>query len=150
MGRGGGFVSDRGRGARGRQGPVVWDMLAHTPDKIWNNQNGDVACDHYHRYREDVAIMKQIGLKAYRLSVSWPRVIPAGTGAVNPQGLAFYDRLVDELLAAGIQPYVTLFHWDYPYDCSAVAAGSTPTARAGSRTTPASWWTSSPTASGTG
>jgi beta-glucosidase len=75
-----------------------------------------VACDHYHRYQEDVAIMKEIGLHACRLSISWPRVIPNGTGAVNQKGLDFYNRLVDELLGAGITPWVTLFHWDYPYE----------------------------------
>jgi len=83
---------------------------------IWNNQSGDIACDHYHRYEEDVSLMKQVGLHAYRLSISWPRVLPEGTGALNPKGLAFYDKLIDKLLAAGISPYVTLFHWDYPYE----------------------------------
>jgi beta-glucosidase len=74
-----------------------------------------VACDHYHRYKDDVVLMKEIGLQAYRFSIGWPRVLPGGTGAVNPKGLEFYDRLVDELLAADITPYITLFHWDYPY-----------------------------------
>jgi len=98
------------------KGLSVWDMFCRKQGTIWNGQSGDVACDHYHRYKGDVALMKEIGLHAYRLSISWPRVIPDGTGAVNPQGLAFYERLVDELLAANIQPYVTLFHWDYPYE----------------------------------
>jgi len=97
------------------KGPSVWDMFCRKENAIWNNQNGDVACDHYHRYKEDVALMKKIGLKAYRFSISWPRVLPEGAGAVNPKGLAFYDRLVDELLKAGITPFITLFHWDYPY-----------------------------------
>jgi beta-glucosidase len=83
---------------------------------VFNGTTGDVTCDHYHRYKEDVAVMKEIGLKAYRLSISWPRVIPAGSGAVNPKGLDFYNRLIDALLAADITPYVTLFHWDYPYE----------------------------------
>ncbi len=95
-------------------GESVWDMVCKRDGFIRANDNGYTACDHYKRYKEDVAIMKQIGLQAYRLSVMWPRVIPQGTGAVNQQGLAFYDRLVDELCAAGIAPWVTLFHWDYP------------------------------------
>src|ERR1035437_5064859 len=97
------------------KGPSVWDMFCRKENTIWNNQNGDVACDHYHRYKEDVALMKNIGLQAYRFSVSWPRVLPAGICAVHPKGLDFYDRLGDELLQAGITPFITLFHWDYPY-----------------------------------
>ena len=98
------------------KGASVWDMMCRKEGAVWNGQSGEVACDHYHRYEEDVALMKQIGLKAYRLSICWPRVMPAGTGSVNPKGLEFCDRLVDELLAAGIAPYVTLFHWDYPLE----------------------------------
>ncbi len=98
------------------KGASVWDMFCRKPGAIRNGENGDVACDHYHRFKEDVALMKQIGLKAYRLSVAWPRLLPDGTGKINPAGLAFYDALVDELLAVGIQPYVTLFHWDFPYE----------------------------------
>jgi beta-glucosidase len=98
------------------KGLSVWDMVTRHPGKIYGGHTGDVACDHYHRYKEDVALMKQIGLQAYRLSVSWPRVMPDGVGAVNKKGLDFYDRLIDELLAAGIEPWVTLFHWDYPYE----------------------------------
>jgi beta-glucosidase len=98
------------------KGRSVWDMLTHQPGKIWEGHTGDTACDHYHRYREDVTLMAGIGLKAYRLSVSWPRILPAGTGAINEAGLGFYDRLVDELLAAGIAPWVTLFHWDFPHE----------------------------------
>ena len=96
--------------------PSVWDVFSHTPDKVDYGHTGDVACDHYHHYKEDVALMKQVGLKAYRLSVAWPRIIPAGTGPANTGGLNFYDRLIDELLAADIVPYVTLFHWDLPFD----------------------------------
>jgi beta-glucosidase len=96
------------------KGKSVWDQFAHTPGKIWNNQNADVSCDHYHRYPEDIALMKDLGIHAYRFSISWPRVIPAGTGAVNQKGLDFYSRLVDGLLQAGIQPWATLFHWDLP------------------------------------
>jgi beta-glucosidase len=98
------------------RGLSVWDMMCRTPGKVWDGQTGDVGCDHYHHWKEDVGLMKDIGLMAYRLSISWPRVIPAGTGTVNSKGLAFYDRLIDALLAAGIQPWVTLFHWDYPYE----------------------------------
>jgi beta-glucosidase len=96
------------------KGPSVWDMMCRWPGKLWQGRDGYTACDHYHRSRQDVALMKQVGLKAYRLSVSWPRVMPQGVGAVNDKGLAFYDRLIDDLLAAGVQPWVTLFHWDYP------------------------------------
>lgn len=97
------------------KGPSVWDMFCRKPGAVFNGHTGDVACDHYHRYHEDVALMKEIGIKAYRLSISWPRVLPTGVGTVNPKGLDFYDRLVDALLGAGIEPYVTLFHWDFPY-----------------------------------
>jgi len=96
------------------KGESIWDRFCHTPDHIENDDTGDVACDHYHRWREDVALMQRLGLPAYRFSVSWPRVIPAGRGAVNPPGLDFYDRLVDALLVAGIQPFLTLYHWDLP------------------------------------
>ena len=98
------------------KGPSVWDMFCRKPGAVWQGQTGDVACDHYHRYPEDVALIKALGAKAYRLSISWPRVLPTGTGTVNAKGLDFYDRLVDELLGAGIDPYITLFHWDYPYE----------------------------------
>ncbi len=96
------------------KGESVWDRLAHTPGKVLNGDSGDVACDHYHRYQEDVRMMKDLGLKSYRFSISWPRILPQGRGAVNQAGLDFYSSLVDELLAAGITPFVTLFHWDLP------------------------------------
>jgi len=96
------------------RGQSIWDEFCRRPGATYLGQSGDVACDHYHRYREDVALMKQIGLRAYRFSVSWPRVIPLGTGALNPKGLDFYSRLIDELLAAGIAPWLTLYHWDTP------------------------------------
>lgn len=97
------------------KGPSVWDQFCHhRQDKLFENHTGDVACDHYHRYREDVALMKEIGLNAYRLSIAWTRVLPEGVGTVNQRGLDFYNRLVDALLEAGIAPWVTLFHWDYP------------------------------------
>jgi len=93
----------------------VWDRFCDIPGKIKDGSSGLVACDHYHRYREDVALMSSLGLQAYRFSLSWSRVMPDGTGAVNAKGLGFYDRLVDELLAKGITPYATLFHWDLPH-----------------------------------
>ncbi len=96
------------------RGECIWTRFSHTPGKTKNADHGDVACDHYHRYKDDVAIIKSLGLGAYRFSISWPRVLPQGTGAVNEAGLAFYDRLTDELLAQGIQPYATLYHWDLP------------------------------------
>jgi beta-glucosidase len=96
------------------KGPSVWDMFCKKQGAVFQKHTGDVACDHYHRYREDAGLMKQIGLNAYRLSISWPRVLPTGVGAKNEAGLAFYDRLIDALLEAGVDPYVTLFHWDYP------------------------------------
>lgn len=96
------------------KGLSVWDVLSHKDGFVKEGHNGDVACDHYHRMKEDVQLMKKMGLKAYRFSISWPRVIPEGTGKVNEKGLDFYDQLVDELLANGIEPYVTLFHWDFP------------------------------------
>ncbi len=96
------------------KGESCWDRFAHTPGKIQNGDTGDVACDHYHRWKEDVALMKRLGLKAYRFSISWPRVLPQGRGTVNKAGIDFYNRLVDGLLEAGIAPFITLFHWDLP------------------------------------
>jgi len=93
----------------------VWDVYNRREGTIKNGDTADVACDHYHRYKEDVQLMKQIGLQAYRFSTAWPRILPNGTGAVNEKGLDFYDRLVDELLMNGIQPFLTLFHWDIPF-----------------------------------
>jgi len=96
------------------RGPSIWDEFCAKPGAIWGNGSGAVACDHYNRMPQDVAMMKDMGLRAYRFSVSWPRVLPDGVGHVNEKGLDFYSRLVDRLLAAGIAPYCTLFHWDYP------------------------------------
>jgi beta-glucosidase len=96
------------------RGKSIWDTYAHTPGKIKDGSNADVANDHYHRYRDDVQLMKELGATAYRFSIAWPRVFPSGTGPPNPKGLDFYDRLVDELLAAGIEPFATLYHWDLP------------------------------------
>ncbi len=94
--------------------PSIWDTLCRVPGAIRDGDSGDVADDHYHRYRDDVALMASLGLTAYRFSVAWPRVLPAGRGPVNEAGLDFYRRLVDELLAAGIEPHLTLYHWDLP------------------------------------
>ena len=91
-------------------GESVWDMMGHQAGKIANGDTGEIACDHYRRYKDDVAMMSGIGLQAYRFSVSWPRVLPDGTGQVNQRGLDFYDHLVDELLVKNIDPWVTLFH----------------------------------------
>ena len=95
-------------------GPSIWQRFCHTPNMVRDGDTGDVACDHYRRYREDVALMRDLGLTAYRFSISWSRVLPAGRGKVNEAGLDFYERLVDALLTHGIQPMVTLFHWDLP------------------------------------
>lgn len=107
------YQVEGGHEADGR-GPSVWDDFCRRPDAVHLGQSGRIACDHYHRYAEDVGIMRSIGLQAYRLSASWSRVFPNGPGAPNEPGLAFYDRLVDALLDAGIQPWITLFHWDMP------------------------------------
>ncbi|QDM29734.1 family 1 glycosylhydrolase [Tardiphaga sp. vice304] len=96
------------------RGRSVWDTYAHIPGKIRGGAHGDRASDHFHRYKEDVALMKALGTTAYRFSIAWPRVFPDGTGAANPQGLDFYNRLIDELLANGITPFATLYHWDLP------------------------------------
>jgi beta-glucosidase len=96
------------------RGASIWDTFSHTPGRIADASTGDVACDHYHRYAEDVALLAGLGVGAYRFSVAWPRIQPNGTGPANPAGLAFYDRLVDALLERGIDPVATLFHWDLP------------------------------------
>ncbi len=96
------------------KGLSIWDRYAHTPGMMANGDHGDIACDHYHRFREDIALMKQLGMQAYRFSLSWARILPQGTGLLNPAGLQFYSNLIDELLENGIEPMVTLFHWDLP------------------------------------
>lgn len=96
------------------RGRSIWDVFTHTAGKIDDGSNGDIACDHFHRYKDDVQLIKALGCKAYRFSIAWPRLFPDGDGAPNPKGLAFYDRLVDELLANGVTPYATLYHWDLP------------------------------------
>ena len=96
------------------KGPSIWDTYSHTPGKIEDGTNGDRACDHYHRFEEDVELMKKLGVNAYRFSISWPRVLPRGKGKINNKGLQFYSNLVDALLDAGITPFVTLYHFDLP------------------------------------
>lgn len=103
-----GAVGEDGRG------PSIWDTFSHTPGKVANGETGDVAVDHYHRWEADLDLMAELGLHAYRFSIAWPRIIPTGRGAVNEAGLAFYERLVDGLLARGITPVATLYHWDLP------------------------------------
>jgi len=103
-----GAVNEDGRG------PSIWDRFAHTRGTISDHSNADTATDHYHLYREDVQLMKALGAKAYRFSIAWPRVFPEGAGTPNPKGLDFYNRLLDELLANGIEPFATLYHWDLP------------------------------------
>jgi beta-glucosidase len=103
-----GAVNEDGRGRS------IWDTFAHTPGKIEDKTTGDFANDHYHRYKEDIGLIRGLGAKAYRFSIAWPRVFPEGTGKPNPKGLDFYDRLIDELLKQGIEPYATLYHWDLP------------------------------------
>ncbi len=96
------------------RGESIWDRFSHTPGRIENGDTGDVACDHYHRWRDDIALMQRLGLQAYRFSIAWPRIYPQGRGLLNRAGLDFYSRLVDALLEAGIEPYITLYHWDLP------------------------------------
>lgn len=96
------------------RGESIWDRFSHTPGKIEDGSTGDVACDHYHRWPQDIAMMRDLGLKAYRFSIAWPRILPQGRGPVNQAGIDFYSKLVDGLLEAGITPYATLYHWDLP------------------------------------
>jgi beta-glucosidase len=103
-----------GAAAEDGRGESIWDAYVHRPYRVLGGATGDVACDHYHRMPQDVALMKDLGLRSYRFSISWPRVLPDGRGKPNPKGLGFYDRLVDQLLAAGIVPNATLHHWDSP------------------------------------
>jgi beta-glucosidase len=103
-----------GAAAEDGRGPSIWDTFSHTPGKTINGDHGDVACDHYHRYADDLDLVAKMGLNAYRFSIAWPRVQPLGEGAWNEKGLAFYDRLVDGMLERGIAPHATLYHWDLP------------------------------------
>jgi beta-glucosidase len=122
------------------KGPSIWDTFSAQPGRIVDGSTGAVACDHYHRYAEDVALMKRLGVGGYRLSVSWPRIQPTGSGPANARGLAFYDRLIDELLANDVQPMVTLYHWDLPQALEDDGSPSTPRSSA----------SGSPTGSSTG
>ncbi|MFJ6797092.1 GH1 family beta-glucosidase [Streptomyces sp. NPDC091268] len=103
-----GAVKEDGRG------PSIWDTFSHTPGKVDNGDTGDEACDHYHRWPQDISLMKELGTNAYRMSIAWPRIVPDGSGPVNARGLDFYDKVIDGLLEAGITPSVTLYHWDLP------------------------------------
>ncbi len=103
-----------GGATAGGRGPSIWDTFSHTPGKTANGDTGDVACDHFHHWREDVDLIAGLGVDAYRFSIAWPRVQPQGQGQWNEEGIGFYDRLVDRLLARGVQPHATLYHWDLP------------------------------------
>jgi beta-glucosidase len=103
-----GAVKEDGRGAS------IWDTFSHLPGTILDDDTGEIACDHYHRWREDVALIRELGIGAYRLSTAWPRILPEGVGSANPRGLEFYDRLVDAVMEAGVEPWICLYHWDLP------------------------------------
>ncbi len=103
-----------GAAALDGKGPSIWDAFTGIPERVHNGDTGEVACDHYHKYKEDIQLMKDMGVKAYRFSISWPRVLPTGKGKVNEAGIKFYSDLIDELLKADIVPWVTLYHWDLP------------------------------------
>ena len=98
------------------KGLSVWDVFSKTKGKVYNGDTGDFACDSYHRWQEDIGLLKDLGVDAYRFSLSWPRIIPQGDGELCEEGLAFYDRFIDGLVEASITPYITLFHWDYRYE----------------------------------
>lgn len=108
------------------RGESVWDRYCHQPGNVYQGHTGDVLCDHYHRYPDDIRLMKELGIPSYRFSVSWPRIFPEGKGNVNEKGLDFYDRLIDTTLDAGIRPFMTLFHWDYPSALQACGAWENP------------------------
>src|SRR5260370_27198570 len=103
-----------GAATGGGRGPSIWDTFAHTSGRTSRGETGDVACDHYHRWQSDVDLIAELGLTAYRLSLSWPRLQPSGQGALNPEGVAFYRGLLAALRARGVRPFVTLYHWDLP------------------------------------
>ena len=105
-----------GTGRDSGKGQNIWDVFTKEPGRVYEGHTGDIACDHYHRFREDVAYMKELGLKGYRFSIDWSRVLPDGTGKVNEKGIDFYNALIDELLEQGIEPYITLYHWELPYE----------------------------------
>lgn len=105
-----------GTGRDSGKGQNIWDVFTKEPGRVYEGHTGDIACDHYHRFREDVAYMKELGLKGYRFSIDWSRVLPEGTGKVNEKGIDFYNALIDELLEQEIEPYITLYHWELPYE----------------------------------
>ncbi|MDO5409610.1 MAG: GH1 family beta-glucosidase [Lachnospiraceae bacterium] len=105
-----------GAAKEGGKGKHIWDVYTAEPGHIYENHTGEIACDHYHRFREDVRSMKEMGLKGYRFSIDWSRVLPEGFGKVNEEGIAFYSQLIDALLENGIEPYITLYHWELPYE----------------------------------
>ena len=105
-----------GTGRDSGKGQNIWDVFTKKPGRVYEGHTGDIAYDHYHRFREDVAYMKELGLKGYRFSIDWSRVLPEGTGKVNEKGIDFYNALIDELLEQGIEPYITLYHWELPYE----------------------------------
>ena len=105
-----GAVTEDGKGAH------IWDVFTREEGRIFENHTGEIACDHYHRFKDDVKLMKEIGIRAYRFSIDWSRVLPNGFGTVNEKGIAFYNALIDELLKNDIEPYVTLYHWELPYE----------------------------------
>lgn len=105
-----------GRDPHDGKGDHIWNIYEREPGHIYENQTGDIACDHIHRFKEDVAIMKKMGLKAYRFSMDWSRLLPEGTGRVNEAGVKFYSDLIDELLANGVEPFITMYHWELPYE----------------------------------
>lgn len=105
-----------GAGRDSGKGQNIWDVFTKEPGRVYEGHTGDIACDHYHRFREDVAYMKELGLKGYHFSIDWSRVLPEGTGKVNEKGIDFYNALIDELLEQGIEPYITLYHWELPYE----------------------------------
>jgi len=118
------------------RGVSIWDTFSHTPGKTYKGDTGDVADDHFHRFAEDIKLMTDLGLKTYRFSVAWPRIFPNGTGTPNPIGMDFYNRMLDVLLAAGIQPFCTLYHWDLPQILQDKGGWRIATQPTPSRTTP--------------
>ncbi len=100
------------------KGLSIWDEFCKKPGAIWNAHEGDIACDHYHLYKDDIRLMKELGVKAYRFSLSWARILPDGIGKINQKGIEFYNRLIDEVILAGIEPHLTLYHWDLPLELS--------------------------------
>lgn len=115
-----------GAAAEGGRGESIWDRFAHTSGKVLEGATGDRACDHYHRWSADIALMRRLGMGAYRFSISWSRVLPQGRGYINPRGLDFYDRLTDGLIEAGITPFATLYHWDLPQALQAIGGWAHP------------------------